>query len=104
MGETHRNAPLMVFDWNKAAQIIKERKPRIASAGLQSDWEWTGGVIFADGKIASEEYTYLSSTWAIPQLDVDGEVINCFVMKSDFPEWGSDTKWPDSAVKILEWK
>ena len=32
----------MVFDWVKAAKLIKERKPTLAQAGLQGDWEWTG--------------------------------------------------------------
>ena len=34
----------MVFDWNKAAQIIKERGATNASAGLSGDWEYTGGT------------------------------------------------------------
>lgn len=33
----------MVFDWDKAARIIRERKPSTAAAGLSGDWEYTGG-------------------------------------------------------------
>jgi len=103
MGEANKDKELMVFDWEKAARLIKERTPQKASAGLQSDWEWTGGVIYQEGKPVSQEdtYTYLASTWATPELDIDGEVIDCFKMQHEVPEWGSDTYWPDSALKIL---
>ena len=39
IGERNRHKELMVFDWNKAARLIKERKPFVASAGLRDDWE-----------------------------------------------------------------
>lgn len=108
IGKANRDKPLMVFDWNKAAQIIKDRKPAAASAGLQSDWEWTGGEIYSDGKPTPREdtYVYLASTWATPELDIDGEIIDCFVMESEVPpEWTGDPAhvyWPASALKILE--
>jgi hypothetical protein len=61
-GEANRGKELMVFDWVKAAKLIKERKPIIASAGLCSDWEWTGGTIYENGKPVKKEdtYTYLA--------------------------------------------
>lgn len=88
-----------VFDWDKAARLIKEKKPLEARAGLGSDWEWTAGTIYKDGQIV-DEYTYLSSNWATPQLELDGEVIDCFTMEDK--GWDACTKWPDSALKILE--
>jgi hypothetical protein len=100
-GEAHRDDPMMVFDWDKAAQIIKERGAQSASAGLAGDWEYTGGDILTDGKPNMEDYTYLSSTWATPQLNIDGDVIDCWVYQDDKPEWDCDTKWPESAVEIL---
>lgn len=102
MGEANRGRELMVFDWDKAARIIKERKPETAAAGLRSDWEWTGGTIYENGKPIKDEYTYLSSTWAVPELDVDGDVIECYRMESDTPGWTSGTKWPKSALEILK--
>ena len=39
---------VMVFDWHKAAEIIRDKKPSEAEAGLSQDWEWTGGVIYRD--------------------------------------------------------
>ena len=101
MGQANRNNPVMVFDWEKAARLIKERQPREARAGLRDDWEWTSGQIYFDGKPDTDSYTYLASTWAVPELMIDGEVIECFIMKADSPGWDSDTKWPDEALAIL---
>ena len=100
MGDLNRGKPLMVFDWDKAARLIKEKKPNVASAGLRSDWEWTGGTIYEDGHIVATCYTYLASTWATPEIDLDGEVLPCYIMQ-DQTEWGSDTKWPEPAKAIL---
>lgn len=91
---------LMIFDWDKAAKRIVEVRPAIAFAGLQGDWEWTGGVIYRDGNPV-EEYTFLASIWAVPELEMDGEVEPCYRMKSEVPEWDSDTVWPESALNIL---
>ena len=105
-GEASRGNPLKVFDWNKAAELIKERNPQQASAGLAGDWGYTGGEIYSDGKpIPSEDtYTYLASTWATPELDMDGDVVDCYIMQDAVPEgWGgySDVYWPKSALEIL---
>jgi hypothetical protein len=103
MGELNRDKERMVFDWEKAARIIKERNAQEASAGLQSDWEWTGGKILSKGVPVPEEdtYTYLASTWAIPELEIDGEIVECYRMQSEVPDWGSETYWPLEALNIL---
>ena len=36
MGEANRGKELMVFDWDKAARLIKERKPECAYAGVRT--------------------------------------------------------------------
>lgn len=100
MGAENRSKPLRVFDWDKAADLIKEKKPLRAVAGLQEDMEWTSGEIYLDGKPVLDEYTYLSSTWATPILDLDGEDVECWVYEED-SEWNSGTKWPESALAIL---
>ena len=100
MGQANQGRELMVFDWDKAATLIKERGAQKASAGLSGDWEYTGGCIWDNGKPA-DDYTYLSSTWATPEIEIDGEIIECFRMQSEVPDWGSDTKWPQSAKNIL---
>ena len=91
---------MMVFDWDKAARLIAERKPQIAMAGLRGDWKNTGGMIYEDGKLITDKYTYLASSWAIPELDMDGETVECYRMESETPKWHAHTKWPKSAVEI----
>lgn len=91
------------FDWNKAAEIIKERlktSPNlVAEAGLQGDWNYTGGVIFEDGKPTNDSYTYLCSNWAIPTLEIDGEDMDCYTTEDD--KYDSDSKWDDESLAIL---
>lgn len=102
-GESNRHRDLMIFDWNKAAILIKNhpKYPDVTcEAGLSGDWDYTGGVIFDCRSIVKNNYTYLSSTWATPTLIIDDDEYPCFVMESE-TNWGSDTKWPEESVKIL---
>ena len=99
-GMANSGRPRMVFDWKRCAEIIRDERPREVEAGLAGDWEWTGGVIFRDGKIVEDEYTFLSSNWATPQILIDGSYRDCYVMQSE-TEWDSGTKWPDEARAIL---
>lgn len=103
LGDANRHNEMKVFDWNKAATLIVERKSQFASAGLSGDWQWTGGDILRDGKPVNREdtYVYLASVWATPELEIDGESIDCYLMQSQTPGWDSDTYWPESALAIL---
>ena len=51
-------------------------------------------------------YVYLASTWATPELKIDGETIDCYLMEENMPsEWGNkpaSVYWPDSALNILK--
>lgn len=108
MGMANREREMKVFDWDTAARIIRDRKPLLASAGLAEDFEWTGGCIYASGKIVTGSYTYLASTWATPTLYLDfadsEDEIPCFKMQSELTEWSAETKWPVSAKLIIEGK
>ncbi len=97
-----RGNPQRVFDWDKAAEILKERNPEYAMAGLFEDWGWTCGEIWSGGEPVLEEdtYTYLSSNWATPMLYMDGEYIECWLFGQD-TEYDADTYWPESALEIL---
>ncbi len=101
-GQAAGDVPRMIFDWDKAAKLIRDSGCHEAGAGLRDDWEWTGNAIFRDGKPVprEESYTYLASTWAIPELELDGEKQECFVVEGD-TEWGCNTSWPESALKII---
>lgn len=103
MGQLNKHRELMVFDWIKAVRLIKEKQPKKASAGLSGDWEWTGGIIWKDGQpVPGEEtYTYLASTWATPELDMDGVIVECYSMQSSTPDWNSSTYWPQEALDEL---
>lgn len=89
-----------VFDWDKAARIIRERKGETASAGLIEDWTWTSGVIWEDGKPVRDDYTYLASFWATPVLKIGEDCIPCWTDKSKC-RFNEKTKWPEHAVKIV---
>lgn len=104
MGELHRYCEPKVFDWDKAAQIIRDTRPTRAVAGLRGDWNCTAGTIYEDGKPVKNEYTFLESTWATPELKVDDKYVECFKMASEAPDWDCHTKWPPSALAILEGK
>ena len=101
--------PMMIFDWDKASKIIKEKlinhKDLIAEAGLEGDWNYTGGVIFQDGKPFLDDYTYLASNWATPTLVLswDGEEqeeIECFT--DDKSRFDYNSKWDNKSLKILK--
>lgn len=99
-GEANRHEERKVFDWNKAARLIKEKQPRVASAGLCNDWEYTGDTIYNNSNPVLDTYTYLASTWATPEINLDGDVEGCYLMESE-TEWNESTKWPESALDIL---
>lgn len=104
MGKMNRGKESMVFDWHKAARRIKESGCQSAQAGLAGDWNCTGGMIFSDGKPYIDDCCYLASTWATPELELDdGRREDCFIMKSEIKgeKWDADTRWPESALKIL---
>lgn len=100
LGVENRNKEMKVFDWVKAANLIKEHQPEVAEAGLENDWNYTGGIIYKNGQIVKDTYTYLASTWATPTLILDDKSFDCYVMESE-TNWSSDTKWPEEAVSIL---
>lgn len=105
MGEANRGNEPMVFDWDLAASLIANGRVVNAEAGLRDDWEYTGGAIFSEGQPHPEDktYIYLASTWAVPELVLDGAApIPCYRMASEVPGWDAHTYWPQSARDILD--
>jgi hypothetical protein len=90
-----------VFDWDKAARLIAEQKPKRASAGLRDDWGATADTIYRDGEPVMDASPYLASNWAIPELAMDGCYQECWRWQTDTPGWDSGTLWPESALAIL---
>lgn len=106
--EQSRGNVSRAFDWDKAAEIIKDYHTRhgdlICEAGLKGDWAYTGGVIFENGLPTNDSYTYLSSTWATPCLVLcyNGkwqEEIECYCVSND--RFNESTKWDDTSLAIL---
>lgn len=106
-----QNSPMLAFDWDKAATIIKDEFSRhpdlVAEAGLQGDWNYTGGVIFENGLPTNSEYTYLASNWAMPTMILswdNGEQreIECSVIiDGNNSRFTSGSKWDESSLKTL---
>lgn len=101
MGQATKDNERRVFDWNKAARIIGKRGVTEAHAGLEGDWGSTGGIILEDGIPQGKTSACLASTWAVPVLCLEDEVIPCWVMESETDGWNDNTCWPSSALAIL---
>lgn len=105
----NRNEKLKVFDWHKAAHLIREKQPHEARAGLAGDWVFSNVLIYQEGEIPEDAvdekgfgYFYLCSNWAVPTLELDGEQQECWVSGDERPEWeDGHTFWPQSARDIL---
>jgi hypothetical protein len=93
---------LKIFDWDKAAQLFNKKPDEIALAGLASKQEWTGYIIYGNGKPRTNFRARLASTCATPVLFWDDEFIPCYKMQHEVPDWGEDTIWPQSALNILK--
>lgn len=104
ISEATQHDGLMVFDWHKAAKLIKKKKATYAHVHLEGS-EVNNGWIFYDGSYEHDEVgvDHLASTWATPMLEIgDEDAIPCFII-SDRREggWDANTMWPDSAKKII---
>ena len=88
---TKPRGDMKYLDWEKAKQLIKEHPDSIIYAGLMEDWEWTSGLIYAQGNFY-DGYVYGASCWATPILDIDGEEVECWTYEetkegSGKPDW-----------------
>ena len=102
------NNPHKAFDWDKAAEIIKEKlktNPNLtAEAGLEGDWNYTGGIIFENGQPTTENYTFLESNWATPTLIITldngkDESFECFTGVNE--RFDAKAKWDKISLSIL---
>jgi hypothetical protein len=96
---------LKVFDWIKAATLIRSTRPRIAEAGLSGNWGVTCTTICRRGEIERNHDGHLASHWATPTIlliDDHGHQtwIDCYVMSSE-TEWNESTRWPAEALAEL---
>lgn len=94
-------ANLMVFDWNKAHRLLTESGVDQADAYLRGDRGFTGGCIWLNGEPSNEDYVYLSSLWAVPVLEINGEEVECWQFEEAAPDdW--DDAWPTIVAATAE--
>ncbi len=95
----------MVFDWIKAATIIRDQQPTIARAGLRDDWKYTRGTIWRDGKptLRKDKYTFLAYLWATTVLKLNSKAaaIECYQQYDELPNYDQSTFWPVEALAIV---
>lgn len=105
-----RGDPVKVFDWDKAAALIRKNEAIEAEAGLEEDWTWTCSTIYEDGKpILDIENFIVSSNWATPTLRMKSRAptglmtvtVPCYLLETEAKD---DDVWPPSALAILEGK
>lgn len=91
-----------VFDWHKAARIIKKHNIKYAYAGLAEDWSCTSDLILENNHPVLNADTFLASVWATPVLLIDGtdEAIECWCWE-DHCDWDAETQWPKSALMFF---
>lgn len=105
-GLKNAGKPARFFDWDRAAQLIVEKKSDEAFAGLAEDYNFTSGEILVDGKPIKDGGCYLASTWATPTLYLEDESIACHILEAEAKErwgegWGPSSTWPPSALAVL---
>lgn len=99
--------PVRIFNWDEAARRIKQANARSVIAGILEDPDNTAGLIF-DREIPVMErvsgtmtFTVLGSVWGKPAMMIDNESPKeCWILQSE-TEWTPQTKWPQSALDIL---
>jgi hypothetical protein len=95
--------PRRVFDWDRAAEIIREHRPKSVVVGRKGDTTGFIEPIYADGEVAPRGAvapTLVSFLPLVLRLDW-GEEVECWAYDFEHPEWTAETWWPSSALHIL---
>lgn len=118
LGMANRGREQMVFDWEKAANIIKDYLEEHngedieIAASLRGNEGNTYGFIYSNGKFNTDDHGYLASTWAKPQIVIfnyslndmyedEGTKIPCYKMQHEVPDWNASTWFPKEFTDIL---
>lgn len=103
-GFRHEKNERRVFDWNKAARVLRDRDETTCKACIIEDYNETVGFILVDGRPAIDHpLPYLSSCWGTPCLVFEnGDSMPCWIPQSESPDWTGYTYWPESARNILK--
>lgn len=90
-----------VFNWDLAAQILRDRNVQTACAGLSEDLEATGAAILHNRNPILGSGAYLQSKWATPVLIIDGVEHDCWKLARDYIDHAIDKIWPQHALDIF---
>lgn len=98
-GELDKRFCDMAFDWEKAAKLIKKRKPFVAFAMLEDSWDKSKRKIYQGGFPVYEDGTVHSAKLK-PMIIMDNDQpVPCFKMEY---ETNGMQVWPQKALQILE--
>jgi hypothetical protein len=93
-----------IFDWDKAARLIKEKKPKMpVLAGIKEDWHYTFGAIYDNGEIINDSSPWTYSNLYTPQMVINREFIECWIYAKEELIFSKDelNHWTESAINIL---
>lgn len=90
------------MDWKKVQKIVDEHPDSVIYAGLMEDWGCTSGLIYAKGKYY-DGYVYVSSLWATPIVDVDGEEIECWTYEKTEEDHRKPVWWGNGQELLDPW-
>ncbi len=83
----------VVFDWDRAAQIVRTYKARRAYAASHSQGR---ALIWENDKPAPRPAFRFAGNECL-ELVIGEEVWNCFAPRVERPDWVADTYWPEDA-------
>lgn len=83
-----------VLDIDEVIKYIKIRKDEdiTVSIGLLEDWYCTNDIVFTKGRIVPNASPQITSTWATPIFDVNGQKIAAWKYSSKPLRWREDFK------------
>lgn len=98
-------ARVRVFDWDRAAALIKATGAQTALAGIDKDWLSSSDSIFDDGRarVDSACQAWTENPNMSPCLELDGKRMPCFkeMWVSDITVADRRAIWPGRSAEIL---
>jgi hypothetical protein len=94
------NSGFMVFDWERAAKLMKAYDGENVRAGMKNAWTDfydNAGFILKNGE-AVNEAGIVASYNATPTIEIDGRLFPCFRWADESDHSAS---WTDAAVEIM---
>jgi len=77
---------MVTLDWDALRKFVKERKPVEVSAGILTDWFWTGATVYENGKFKRNHKAYTTTSWASPGFKAtmeNGDIIEVYAEREE---------------------